>query len=193
MKINDIILIISIIIIINYVFYCLTNKTENFTTGGEVDQNYTTYLTRGYVIAPGTVVMWAGNISSIPIGYVLCDGTNGTPDLRDKFVVGASTNLKYKIGNIGGNDSVTLATNQLPAHNHTGKGTSDNSVTNAMCGTGQGGGPYYLRGKPGTLTDCQQPVHNHTFSFTSDNTGGNLPIDIRPNYYALAFIMKTAN
>lgn len=37
----------------------------------------------------GAILLWYGLIATIPSGWRLCDGTNGTPDLRDKFVVGA--------------------------------------------------------------------------------------------------------
>ena len=48
----------------------------------------------------GCILMWSGSIGSIPSGYVICDGTNGTPNLRDRFVVGAGTS--YSVGNNGG-------------------------------------------------------------------------------------------
>jgi len=48
----------------------------------------------------GCILMWSGSIGSIPAGYVICDGTNGTPNLRDRFIVGAGTS--YSVGNNGG-------------------------------------------------------------------------------------------
>lgn len=51
-------------------------------------------------VPTGAIIMWSGSIGSIPSGYVICDGTNGTPDLRDRFVVGAGNS--YAVGNIGG-------------------------------------------------------------------------------------------
>jgi hypothetical protein len=51
-------------------------------------------------IPSGAIVMWSGSIGSIPSGYYLCDGQNGTPDLRDRFVVGAGNT--YAVGNTGG-------------------------------------------------------------------------------------------
>ena len=44
--------------------------------------------------------MWSGSIGAIPVGYYLCNGSNGTPDLRDRFVVGAGNT--YAVGNTGG-------------------------------------------------------------------------------------------
>lgn len=51
-------------------------------------------------VPTGGIIMWSGSIGSIPSGYVICDGTNGTPDLRDRFIVGAGTS--YSVGNGGG-------------------------------------------------------------------------------------------
>ena len=51
-------------------------------------------------VPSGGIIMWSGSIGAIPTGYYLCDGQNGTPDLRDRFVVGAGNT--YAVGNTGG-------------------------------------------------------------------------------------------
>jgi hypothetical protein len=51
-------------------------------------------------IPAGSIIMWSGSIGAIPVGYYLCNGSNGTPDLRDRFVVGAGNT--YAVGNTGG-------------------------------------------------------------------------------------------
>jgi hypothetical protein len=51
-------------------------------------------------IPSGSIIMWSGSIGAIPAGYYLCDGNNGTPDLRDRFVVGSGNS--YAVGNTGG-------------------------------------------------------------------------------------------
>jgi len=66
----------------------------------------------------GSVIMWFGTVGNIPAGWQVCDGTNGTPDLRDRFVVGAGST--YALGNTGGANTVTLNTTQIPSHTHTG-------------------------------------------------------------------------
>jgi len=65
----------------------------------------------------GCIVMWSGSIASIPTGWALCNGQNGTPDLRDRFIVGAGST--YSIGNTGGAASVALSGNNIPSHSHT--------------------------------------------------------------------------
>jgi microcystin-dependent protein len=71
----------------------------------------------GYgVIPPGGIIMWSGAIAAIPAGWALCNGSSGTPDLRDRFVVGAGST--YTPGNTGGAATVALATAELPSHSH---------------------------------------------------------------------------
>lgn len=75
-------------------------------------------------IPSGIIVMWSGVAAAVPSGWYLCDGQNGTPDLRNRFIVGAGSS--YEVGNTGGSDSVTLTTEQMPAHSH-GFSLSSNS------------------------------------------------------------------
>lgn len=77
----------------------------------------------------GMIVMWSGATSNIPDGWALCDGANGTPDLRGRFVIGAGGS--YAVGSTGGgsipshsHDVGTLATNSDGAHTHTGTAAS---------------------------------------------------------------------
>lgn len=87
------------------------------------------------------IVMWSGSIVSIPSGWVLCDGTNGTPDLRDRFIVGAGGT--YSPGQTGG---AITHTHQftLPDHYHSipagtnvesGEVVSENTETATVSGT----------------------------------------------------------
>ena len=64
----------------------------------------------------GIIAMWSGSSDAIPSGWNLCDGSNGTPDLRNRFIVGAGST--YQPGNTGGSDAVTLTTAQMPSHTH---------------------------------------------------------------------------
>ena len=64
-------------------------------------------------VPAGTIALWSGAASAIPTGWALCDGQNGTPDLRGRFVVGAGGD--YAVGDTGG-----AATEELSAYSHTG-------------------------------------------------------------------------
>ena len=65
----------------------------------------------------GMIILWSGNTGNIPSGFVLCDGNNGTPNLTDRFIVGAGA--AYSPGATGGSSSVTLSVSQMPSHSHT--------------------------------------------------------------------------
>lgn len=178
---------------------------------GQVGLGGTNYGTAGQVLtsagagaAPvwansfpsGGIIMWSGSIVSIPSGWALCDGTNGTPDLRNRFVVGAGST--YAVGATGGSDSVTLSEANLPAHTHTFSGTTstdgahshtisgsnfDNGDPGSLCLTAAGG--YW-----GDTTTGTAGSHAHSFSGTTSSVGSGTAVENRPPYYALAYIMK---
>lgn len=81
----------------------------------------------GAGIPTGLISIWYGAVDSIPDGWALCDGTNGTPDLRDRFVLGAGS--KYGVGAKGGEEAVTLTVDQMPKHDHveTERGVNDST------------------------------------------------------------------
>jgi len=162
----------------------------------------------------GGIIMWSGSLGTIPSGWSLCNGTNGTPDLRDKFVVAAGGT--YSPNDTGGADSVSLSENELPSHDHsmssagshshTGQtfidGGHRHSATVIVGGGGGGkstfgatdGGPIFTS-TAFTNTDGQ---HQHGLTIDSagshshniNNTGGNAAHENRPPYFALAYIMK---
>ena len=67
-------------------------------------------------VPSGIIAMWSGASNAIPTGWVLCDGQNGTPNLVDRFIVGAGS--KHNPGDTGGSDTVTLTVKNMPPHNH---------------------------------------------------------------------------
>lgn len=71
-------------------------------------------------VPSGGIIMWSGSVASIPTEWKLCDGTNSTPDLRSRFIVGSGTDsgATHDIGDTGGANSTTLTEAQLPAHTH---------------------------------------------------------------------------
>jgi len=109
-------------------------------------------------------------LSTIPSGFVICDGSNGTPDLRNRFIVGAGDN--YVPDDTGGENSVTLTEAEMPSHTHEffdGKfGNNNESIAVDAGGFGTLGTSHFTR-----------------------PSGGDQAHENRPPYYALAFIMKT--
>ena len=83
-----------------------------------------------HLVPPGAIIMWSGSINDIPVGWALCDGRNGTPDLRDRFIVGAGG--AYNPGNTGGAESVTLTVAQMPQHSHGASSSSAGSHTHSI-------------------------------------------------------------
>ena len=118
----------------------------------------------------GGIIMWSGATNAVPSGWALCDGQNGTPNLQDRFIVGAGSS--YSVNDTGGADSVTLTVDQIPPHTHTY--IDQYVVINA------GYRPW-----PANNNDCQQRNVN------SGSAGGGQSHENRPPYYALCFIMKT--
>ena len=135
--------------------------------------------------------MWSGSIASVPTGYALCNGSSGTPDLRDRFIVGAGSG--YSPGNTGGADSVTLNTTQIPSHNHT---ITDPGHAHTYVGalSPSGNGPEQNQsGGAEDRTDFNfgRTTNSQVTGITISNAGGGLAHENRPPYYALAFIMRT--
>ena len=128
--------------------------------------------TAGGIVPSGAIIMWSGAANAIPTGYVLCNGSNNTPDLRNRFVVGAGSGSNYSVNDTGGADSVTLTVDQIPAHTHT---YIDQYVV-----INNGYRPW-----PASNNDCAARNVN------SGSAGGGQSHENRPPYYALCFIMKT--
>lgn len=148
------------------------------------------------LVPSGVIMMWSGSVATIPTGFLLCDGTNGTPDLRSRFIVGAGSG--YNPGDTGGADNVTLTTSQIPSHTHDGTTSSagDHSHTVTIKDAWQGntvdnnGGGFMYVGQNNTNTYTTSTAGAHTHTFTTSSTGGGASHENRPPYYALAYIMK---
>jgi microcystin-dependent protein len=128
-------------------------------------------------IPVGGIIMWSGSIASIPTGWALCNGSSGTPDLRDRFIVGAGNN--YSVAGVGGTTD-----SQLPAHTHNVTNGSANSFTAVTSVSdepvNQGGG--------GSVNVADQ---ESSTTFTIESAGISSTNQNLPPYYALAFIMRT--
>ena len=157
----------------------------------------------------GAIILWSGATNAIPTGFVLCDGTNNTPDLRNRFVVGAGDT--YAVDATGGNSTTTLSTTNLPSHTHTYSGTTStksltgtvSKISETFGGNGGTATGVFSKGSvnaPGTPTSLDtgpagsfsiNASHNHTYSGTTAATGSGTAFDNKPPYYSLAYIMKT--
>lgn len=149
------------------------------------------------LIPTGVIVMWSGSIASIPASWYLCDGTNGTPNLRDRFIVGAGTT--YAVAATGGAATVTLTAAQIPAHTHTVSGTTstDGAHTHtATINVGSTGNTSGIMVSNPTTSDtgrvsiASAGSHSHTFSGNTSSIGSGTSHENLPPYYALAYIMK---
>ncbi|RWX44581.1 hypothetical protein H206_01496 [Candidatus Electrothrix aarhusensis] len=169
-------------------------------------------------VPSGVIVMWSGSISNIPEGWALCNGTQGTPNLQGKFIVG--TGSGYSVGNTGGTASNNLThSHTVNSHNH--------SITGDAPGTSNPGDHEHridvdVYSQIGDTTDgaddgskdVGSESHGHHLQFNTIKAGGhshtvnshshggktgnqspgtNSKLSIqenRPPYYALAYIMK---
>lgn len=85
-------------------------------------------------VPKGIISMWSGSIATIPSGWYLCDGSNNTPDLRDRFIIGAG-GLKVPT-TVGGSDRVTLTTANMPSHAHGATASISGNVSGTTSGAG---------------------------------------------------------
>lgn len=155
------------------------------------------------VIPSGVILLWSGSTSNIPTGWVLCDGQNSTPDLRDRFVVGAGST--YAVDATGGEASVTLTSDQIPAHNHSATSTvtdpgHSHTTSGRLVDSADGGSDDYVMADlttTGSTNDTQETSTSNSattgvsVSTSIGNTGGGQSHENRPPYYALAYIMKS--
>ena len=136
----------------------------------------------------GMIIIWSGSLGSIPSGWVLCDGTNATPDLRDRFIAGAGNT--YAVGAVGGSaDAITVT------HTHTATSVvtdPGHTHTNDAIYFGTGGIASSTGGSNLVVgATINSAVTGVTVATTNANAGTSGTNANLPPYYALAYIMKT--
>ena len=201
--------------------------TLDFSIASQTDQNFTTtlknkldgiaasatnvtnnnqltngagYVTSAGAVPSGVIVLWSGAANAIPTGWALCNGSGTTPDLRNRFVIGAGNS--YNVNDTGGESTKLLGTANLPSHTHT---------SGSLSATGGNHNHQYIdqyvvinngyRPWPASNNDCAQRnidtsgsgSHSHTVSGNTGDQGGTMgqSFSILPPYYALCYIMKT--
>ncbi len=169
-------------------------------TGGELQgRNNSEWL--GLGIPTGAIIMWSGSVSSIPVGWALCNGSSGTPDLRGRFIVGYNPNDPdyNSIGDNGGEKRHTLSINEMPSHNHTGNTNSAGNHSHTVNDegdftTGNPGGYIVQSGanqrNSGVQTQTTNFTGSHSHSLTINDRGSSQSHENRPPYYTLAYIIK---
>jgi hypothetical protein len=139
-------------------------------------------------IPTGGIIIWSGSTGSVPVGWLLCDGTNGTPDLRDRFIIGAGST--YAVNATGGSaDAIVVS------HNHTATSvvTDPGHIHTFDRGTTQGFGDSVQ----GTLVfesaalETNSATTGITVATTNTSAGVSGTNANLPPYYALAYIQKS--
>jgi microcystin-dependent protein len=146
-------------------------------------------------VPTGVITLWFGSIVSVPSGWALCDGGNGTPDLRNRFIVGAGST--YAVNAVGGSanaivvDHTHLATSVVsdPSHTHVNGSFTELLATN---GTGTVTTTNSTPGEPQVTASANLLANTTgiTVATTVANAGVSALNANLPPYYALAYIMK---
>jgi hypothetical protein len=184
--------------------YKFVLKTSAGTTLGTYDNLYgiigVAGTSTGTTIPTGMISLWYGSIGSVPTGWYLCDGSNGTPDLRDKFIVGAGST--YSVAATGGStDAIVVTHNHTatststvtdPGHTHTLAISAGSSITglgssgaSGWQGTNTGVSYVSVSGTNSSTTGVSVATSTTTANAGTSGTNANLP-----PYYALAYVMK---
>jgi hypothetical protein len=142
----------------------------------------------------GMIMMWSGTIATIPTGWVLCNGSNSTPDLRNRFIIGAhSDNVGVANTTVTGTSTLTGGSKDaiVVSHTHTATVTDPGHIHSFTNGANVGQG---ATGAGGVYADSRTVTTNSAvtgISVTNASTGSSGTNANLVPYYALAFIMKT--
>ena len=155
--------------------------------------NSTKVATTAYVatavsagIPSGGIIIWSGASNAIPSGWYLCNGSNGTPDLRNRFVVGAGST--YAVGNTGGSKDA-IVVSHTHSVNDSGHTHGLQKLGSAQAGTDNGGAP--ISSSTGYATSRNlSPTESASTGISISSTGDSGTDANLPPYYALCYIQK---
>ncbi len=196
-----ILLAISIVIVVVAGIFIYSKEKFDPSTGaipsGSLDMNCLVADSSGNLsltsaVPVGGIIMWSGTLANLANlqGWALCDGTNGTPDLRSKFVVGVGSSnsaaaalgsglTAHNIGDTGGEETHVLTVGEMPTHTHDSVQGIENQYTLT-----NGGGQFSGAGSAAIFGfGAGNP-------YQTGSNGGNAAHNNMPPYYALAFLMK---
>ena len=180
---------------------------NNAVTTGKINANAVTTEKINFqnaLVPIGGIIMWSGSIGTIPTGWALCNGSNGTPNLQDRFIVGAGSG--YAVAATGGSANSTLvshshtattsATSTVsdPGHTHTiRQGSRDDTAPTSRVGASPDAGFGNNAQSTDVILSNITGITVSTSAATSISTEGASATGANlPPYYALAFIMRTS-
>lgn len=135
----------------------------------------------------GAIVIWSGSTLDIPSSWQLCDGTNGTPDLRNRFIIGAGD--LYNVGATGGSANAII-----PSHTHTNSMNSVSHTHTHLVVGGTGGTTLgHFRGQSGntgSFTFSANGAHTHDVTLINAGAGETGVNKNLPPYFALCYIQQ---
>lgn len=180
-------------------------QAAQLTVDGDVRAGGGMYDTAGVVFPAGGIIMWSGSVAEIPRGWTLCDGQNGTPDLRSRFIQGADPALANGSGSVGSSgpaDTHTHLINNASLTGTTAPAGDHAHVTRIQNTTTTLGGSYGIwalaatnlgAGKWSAFPSDRAPAHTHGFQLAVNGLSSqtqDASSRMRPAWYALYFIMK---
>jgi microcystin-dependent protein len=172
------------------------DNTLKLGTGVTLSQGQS--ISKGSPVPCGTIVMWGATLDQIPAGWFICDGSNGTPDLRGRFILGSGKGSNLTLRDpqkpLGGRETIALGTNELPKHRH---GITDPkhshtwSLSRQLQGTDDKNHSSELsKGDFGAQDFPQVVTTSAGTGIEINDAGSGAAFDIMPPFYILIFIMK---